>query len=101
MQGEYYMLLFKVAWGTCWWWSLSTDDCTVNKSVNHLFDCFLVFRAGGPWLITDMDRIESIFEINPDLQVKLLLGILDQLVKCRLLAIKALNFHLSLLLCNT
>ncbi|XP_068746671.1 suppressor of fused homolog [Montipora capricornis] len=24
--------------------------------------------AGGPWLITDMDRIESIFVINPELQ---------------------------------
>lgn len=24
--------------------------------------------AGGPWLITDMDRIESIFIINPELQ---------------------------------
>ena len=60
--------------------SLSTDDCTVNTIVNHLFDCFLVFRAGGPWLITDMDRIESIFEINPDLQVKLSLDMLDQLL---------------------
>ena len=27
------------------------------------------FRAGGPWLITDLDRIESIFVINPNLQV--------------------------------
>ena len=28
-------------------------------------------RAGGPWLVTDMDRIESIFEIQPALQVML------------------------------
>jgi len=27
------------------------------------------FRSGGPWLITDLDRIESIFVINPNLQV--------------------------------
>lgn len=33
----------------------------------HVFHLF--FRAGGPWLITDLDRIESIFVINPNLQV--------------------------------
>ena len=54
--------------------SLSTGNCTINKIVNHLFDCCFVRRAGGPWLITDMDRIESIFEINPELQVKLSAG---------------------------
>ena len=32
---------------------------------------FLRFRAGGPWLVTDMDRIDSIFEIDPSLQVML------------------------------
>lgn len=31
--------------------------------------------AGGPWLITDIDRIESIFEINPDLQERVTTGI--------------------------
>ena len=31
----------------------------------------LVFRAGGPWLVTDMDRIESIFVIKPSLRVNL------------------------------
>ena len=32
---------------------------------------FVLFRAGGPWLVTDMDRIDSIFEIDPTLQVML------------------------------
>jgi hypothetical protein len=27
------------------------------------------FSAGGPWLITDMERMESIFELEPSLQV--------------------------------
>ena len=26
-------------------------------------------RAGGPWLVTDMRRGETIFDINPQLQV--------------------------------
>lgn len=34
-----------------------------------MFFIFFFFRAGGPWLITDLDRIESIFVINPNLQV--------------------------------
>ena len=36
--------------------------------LNIMFFIFF-FRAGGPWLITDLDRIESIFVINPNLQV--------------------------------
>ena len=33
--------------------------------------CFVlpVCSAGGPWLITDMERMESIFELEPVLQV--------------------------------
>lgn len=31
--------------------------------------------AGGPWLITDLDRIESIFVINPNLQERVSSGI--------------------------
>lgn len=30
-----------------------------------------VRRAGGPWLITDMRRGETIFDIDPHLQVRL------------------------------
>lgn len=30
-----------------------------------------VHRAGGPWLITDMRRGETIFDIDPHLQVRL------------------------------
>lgn len=37
--------------------------------LNIMFFIFFFFRAGGPWLITDLDRIESIFVINPNLQV--------------------------------
>lgn len=40
-------------------------------SVNFVNLVFLLLRAGGPWLITDMDRIDSIFEIDPNLQVML------------------------------
>lgn len=36
----------------------------------EIHDC-LVYRAGGPWLITDMRRGETIFEIDPHLQVRL------------------------------
>ena len=36
--------------------------------LNIMFFIFF-FRAGGHWLITDLDRIESIFVINPNLQV--------------------------------
>ena len=32
-------------------------------------DALLNFRAGGSWLITDMSRKKSIFDINPTLQV--------------------------------
>lgn len=34
--------------------------------------CFFlpVCSAGGPWLITDMERMESIFELEPVLQVR-------------------------------
>ena len=28
----------------------------------------IVFRAGGTWLITDMRRGETIFELNPQIQ---------------------------------
>ncbi|XP_031573506.1 suppressor of fused homolog [Actinia tenebrosa] len=31
--------------------------------------------AGGPWLVTDMDRVESVFEIQPHLQESVSLGI--------------------------
>lgn len=38
-----------------------------------LWFLFCVYRAGGPWLITDMRRGETIFEIDPHLQVCVLL----------------------------
>lgn len=41
----------------CLTWT-NVDDCPV---------C----RAGGPWLITDMRRGETIFDIDPHLQVRL------------------------------
>lgn len=30
---------------------------------------FYCLSAGGPWLVTDMDRMESVFEIQPQTQV--------------------------------
>lgn len=41
------------------------DEC---KGHTYLVLC-LSSRAGGPWLITDMRRGETIFEIDPHLQV--------------------------------
>lgn len=38
-------------------------------TVNLCFVFFLNPSAGGPWLITDMERIESVFELEPSLQV--------------------------------
>lgn len=37
---------------------------------NEVAGC-CVHRAGGPWLITDMRRGETIFDIDPHLQVRL------------------------------
>lgn len=39
-------------------------------SGTNVDDC-PVYRAGGPWLITDMRRGETIFDIDPHLQVRL------------------------------
>jgi len=50
-----------------------TNSLTFSNLVRYEFlFVFFPFRAGGPWLVTDMDRIESIFEIDPSLQVILL-----------------------------
>ncbi len=40
------------------------------RSGTNVDDC-PVHRAGGPWLITDMRRGETIFDIDPHLQVRL------------------------------
>ena len=51
----------------CWFlgclsWAFSFDCWVHVVSVN-------VDSAGGPWLITDMRRGETIFDIDPQLQV--------------------------------
>jgi len=43
--------------------SVESTFCTVKCNA---------YRAGGPWLITDMRRGETIFDINPQLQVTVL-----------------------------
>lgn len=55
---------------------VSSKQSAVTSSFINLFNLLLsddcpVYRAGGPWLITDMRRGETIFDIDPHLQVRL------------------------------
>lgn len=48
----------------------SVFNLRLMLSGTNVDDC-PVYRAGGPWLITDMRRGETIFDIDPHLQVRL------------------------------
>lgn len=48
----------------------SVFNLKLMLSGTNVDDC-PVYRAGGPWLITDMRRGETIFDIDPHLQVRL------------------------------
>lgn len=51
------------------YYKLSGSGVRLTLSYPRANDCS-VCRAGGPWLITDMRRGETIFDIDPHLQVR-------------------------------
>lgn len=49
------------------------EEVLMNKLFVIIFQLWCsFFSAGGPWLITDMERMESIFELEPSLQVRII-----------------------------
>ena len=37
----------------------------LNLTISNLFIFLLLFRSGGPWLVTNMRRGESIYDLDP------------------------------------